>query len=54
MNQAERERKIFRMVASTLLVGLLSYGLILIGIQNYNAKKRADLPEATQKTTQKT
>lgn len=47
MNAEERERKIFRMVASTLLVGLLSYGLILIAYQNYNTKKRADLPAVT-------
>ena len=27
------------------MVGLLSYGLILIAIQNYNQKKRTDLPQ---------
>jgi hypothetical protein len=45
MNQEERERRIFRFAASTLMVGLLSYGLILIAIQSYNQKKRTDLPQ---------
>ena len=45
MNQEERERRIFRFAASTLMVGLLSYGLILMAIQNYNQKKRTDLPQ---------
>ena len=46
MNVEERERKIFRFVTGTVLVGLLSYGLILIAYQNFNAKKRADLSPA--------
>ncbi len=46
MTKEERERKIFRAVASTVLVGLLSYGIILMVIQNMNAKKRTDLPAA--------
>jgi hypothetical protein len=45
MNQEERERKIFRSIAGTLLVGLLTFGLSLIVYQNYNQKKRADLPQ---------
>ena len=45
LNKEERERKIFRLIAGTTMVGLLSYGLILIAIQNFNAKKRADLPQ---------
>jgi len=44
MNE-ERERKIFRMVAGTMMVGLLTYGLSLIAYQNYKQKKRADVPQ---------
>jgi hypothetical protein len=45
MNQEERERRIFRFIAGTLMVGLLTYGLSLIAYQNYTAKKRAALPQ---------
>jgi hypothetical protein len=45
MTKEERERKIFRFICGTLMVGLLSYGIILIAYQNYNQKKRADLPQ---------
>jgi len=45
MTQEERERKIFRAIAGTLMVGLLTFGLSLIAYQNYNYKKRADLPQ---------
>ncbi len=44
MNQEERERRIFRLVAGTVMIGLLTYGLSLIAYQNYNQKKRAALP----------
>ena len=45
MNQEERERKIFISIAGALLVCLLTFGLSLIVYQNYNAKKRAGLPQ---------
>ena len=45
MNQEERERRIFRLIAGTMMVGLLTYGLSLIAYQNYNQKKRADVPQ---------
>jgi hypothetical protein len=45
MNQEERERRIFRIIAGTAMVGLLTYGLSLIAYQNYNQKKRADVPQ---------
>ena len=45
MNQEERERRIFRIIAGTAMVGLLTYGLSLIAYQNYNQKKRADMPQ---------
>ncbi len=45
MNKEEREAKIYRIVVGVLMVGILSYGLILITIQNMNAKKRTDLPQ---------
>jgi hypothetical protein len=41
----DRERKIFRLVAATMMIGLLTYGLSLIAYQNYNQKKRADVPQ---------
>ena len=44
MNQEQRERRIYLYVASTLMVGLIGYGLVLLGIQNYNQKRRTDLP----------
>jgi hypothetical protein len=44
MNQEARERRIFRLVAGTVMIGLLTYGLSLIAYQNYNQKKRAALP----------
>ncbi len=45
MNQEERERRIFRLIAGTMMVGLLTYGLSLIAYQNYNQKKRVDVPQ---------
>ena len=45
MNQEERERRIFRIAAGTLMVCLLTYGCSLIAYQSYNQKKRADLPQ---------
>ena len=45
MNKEERERRIFRLIAGTMMVGLLTFGLSLIAYQNYNAKKRAGLPQ---------
>ena len=45
LNKEERERKIFRFICGTVMIGLLSYGIILIAYQNYNQKKRADLPQ---------
>ncbi len=45
MNKEERERKIFVSIAGTLLVCLLTFGLSLIAYQNFNAKKRAGLPQ---------
>ena len=45
MNKEERERRIFRLIAGTMMVGLLTFGLSLIVYQNYNQKKRADLPQ---------
>ena len=45
MDKEERERQIYVKVAGTLLVCLLTYGAGLIAYQNYNQKKRADLPQ---------
>ena len=45
MNQEERERRVFRIAAGTLMVCLLTYGCSLIAYQSYNQKKRADLPQ---------
>jgi hypothetical protein len=45
MDKEQRERRIFRLIAGTMLVGLLTYGFSLIVYQNYFAKKRADLPQ---------
>ena len=45
MTQEERERRIFRYVAGAMMVGLLTYGLSLMAIQNYNQKKRTALPQ---------
>ena len=45
MNQEERERRIFRMIVGTIMVGCLTYGLSLIAYQTYNQKKRADVPQ---------
>jgi len=45
MDKEQRERKIYIKVAGTLLVCLLTYGAGLIAYQNYNQKKRADLPQ---------
>jgi hypothetical protein len=45
MNQEERERRIFRLIAGTMLAVLLTYGFGLIAYQSFNAKKRAGLPQ---------
>ena len=45
MTQEERERRIFRMIVGTIMVGCLTYGLSLIAYQTYNQKKRADVPQ---------
>jgi hypothetical protein len=45
MDKDARERRIFRLIAGTMMVGLLCFGLSLIAYQNYNQKKRADLPQ---------
>ena len=46
MDKEARERRIFRLIAGTMMVGLLTFGLSLIAYQNYNnQKKRADLPQ---------
>ena len=45
LTKEERERKIYRFICGTLMVGLLSYGVILIAYQSYNQKKRTDLPQ---------
>jgi hypothetical protein len=45
MDKDERERRIFRLIAGTMMIGLLSFGLSLIAYQSYNSKKRADLPQ---------
>ena len=39
MDQEQRERRIFRMIVGTIMVGCLTYGLVLIAYQNYNQKK---------------
>lgn len=41
----ERERRIYRVVASIMMVGLLIYGVSLMVLQNYNQRKRAGLPQ---------
>ena len=53
MDQEQRERRIFRIIAGTAMVGLLTYGLSLIAYQNYNQKKRADLPQTITLLLQK-
>jgi len=45
MDKDARERRIFRLIAGTMMVGLLCFGLSLIAYQNYNQKKRADSPQ---------
>ena len=46
MDKDARERRIFHLIAGTMMVGLLCFGLSLIAYQNYNnQKKRADLPQ---------
>jgi hypothetical protein len=45
VDKEQRERRIFRIIAGTMMVGLLTYGLSLIAYQNYNQKKRADVPQ---------
>ena len=53
MTQEERERRIFRIVVGTIMVCCLTYGLCLIAYQNYNQKKRADLPQTITLLLQK-
>ena len=53
MTQEERERRIFRIIAGTAMVGLLTFGLSLIAYQSYNQKKRADVPQTITLLLQK-
>ena len=53
MTQEERERRIFRIIAGTTMIGLLTYGLSLIAYQSYNQKKRADVPQTITLLLQK-